>query len=142
MVSRIKMIGVALHVIITKWAFYSYVICWNLRKAVKFDKTSVHSPIFWVRFQTRKVVSSWDLYHWNQCEKSFQILSIVIYISFSPKMKKKALEFGRYFLGTYWFITAVVSRMKMIAAALHVISMKCAFYWEVIFWSLRKACKW
>ena len=40
--------------------------------------------------QSRKVIGSWDMYHCNQCEKSIQMISILLYVNFSPEIVEKA----------------------------------------------------
>ena len=50
---------------------------------------TVGRPVLHPVTECRKAVSSWELYHFNQCEKrSFEIISIILYINFSHKIEK------------------------------------------------------
>ena len=51
-------------------------------------------PVLHPVTECRKAVSSWDLYHCNQCEKrSFEIYLFYLYITFSHKIEKKSVDY-------------------------------------------------
>ena len=61
--------------------------------AVKKQKAPRKHPtklMYCAVYHTGKVVWSWELYHWNQCDESFQTISISQWFTLVKKIMKKA----------------------------------------------------